>query len=171
MIGRVGFAVFGVWIVGLFFAGVLNPVATAESDRVRAVARVAFGAVLAVELLACAGLLSAGNANPVPAFRPSRTGWWALAVGAAIPVTLVLAVSARTAFQGRTRRAVLAIATLAACGLYICVPYAFEPVGQRLRGLARFGHDHHVLVVIALLLPGLVAATASASSGRSRASR
>jgi hypothetical protein len=161
----VGLLGLGAWLVGLACAGLLSIAASSEREVVATVARIVFAAGLTASLLATAAVFTAAGLNPVPQLQPTRSGWWAFVILAAIPVAAICAVSVRRAYRSRPQRTALAVGTAAALALFALVPLAFVPRGEQLRGFALDVHRHHVLVILALLVPGLIQ-LAGAAPGR-----
>lgn len=141
------------WILGGSVAAVLIEVARAESTRIAMAGKVAFAFWVSLLLLGVAVLFAWQN-TAVGKQVSSRSGWWVVAILGGLPVTALCAIGMLKAYRGR--RAWLLGGMLLATGLYVLFPLGYEPPGQRLHGVARLEHLHHVLDVIALSLPALV---------------
>ncbi len=150
------FYVLGCWMFGLAWIGLLSALAPSELPRVVAIARITLVVGVAVVLGATAVIVAAGNSTASGAaagfgtLRPTRTGLWAYSLGCAVPVTLLGLLAARRALA---RPILAAVAVLTAVAVLVASAAAFRPAGEKLDGLAATAHDHHVLVVVALVLP------------------
>ena len=113
--------------------------------------RVCFVLGVAVMLGATTVIVAASNGPPKSGSPdPSRDSIWIYCLGCAVPVTLLAFRFARSALVRPLLGAagtLLAILVLAAGG------EAFRAYGQPLDGLAAYAHDHHALVIAALLVP------------------
>jgi hypothetical protein len=142
------------WVIGGFPAAVLSEVVRSDSPRIARAGRIAFALLLWVDLLVAALVLSIGADAPTSPM--SRSLWWFTVIAAGIPLALVSGLAVRRGYTGG-HRAVLVVATLITAGLYVVFPLGFAPVTQqRLTGLARWEHDHHVLGLAILLIPALI---------------
>jgi hypothetical protein len=145
----------GCWVFGLAWIGLLSALAGAERPWVTHLARGIYTAGIAVILVVTVVIVAAANAVAISG--PSRSGIWTYALGSAIPVTLLGFVTMRRVFP---RPWVTGAATLPAIAFLVGSAAAFRPKGVRLDGLAETAHDHHALVVAALLtVIGLPSAT------------
>jgi hypothetical protein len=142
-----------IWIIGGFPVAVLSEVVRSESPRVARIGRIAFALVLWVDLLIAAVVLSIGA--DAPSSPMSRELWWVTVIAAGIPLALVSGYAVRRGYTG-SHRLVLAVASLVTAGLYVAFPLGFVPIGQKLTGLARWEHDHHLLGLAILLIPTLI---------------
>ena len=107
-----------------------------------------------VDLLVAAVMFSVGA--DAPTSHMTRGLWWFTVIVAGIPLALVSGLAVRRGYTGH--RLVLATATLITAALYLVFPLGFVPFKheQRLTGLARWEHDHHVLGLAILLIPTLI---------------
>lgn len=142
-----------IWIVGGFPAAVLSEVVRSDSPRTARVGRIAFAVLLWVDLLVAALVLSIGADAPTSPM--SRELWWVTVIAAGIPLALVSGFAVRRGYTG-SHRLVLVVATLITAGLYVVFPLGFAPIGQKLTGLARWEHEHHLLGLAILLIPTLI---------------
>ncbi len=140
------------WIVGGLPAVVLGEVVRAESPRVARTGRIAFALLLGFDLLLAAVVFSAGAG--LSAVNMTRGIWWVTIVLAGVPLALVSGLAVRRGYAGH--RLALLAATLTTAVLYVAFPLGFVAAGQRLTGLGRFEHNHHVLGVAILLIPTLI---------------
>ncbi|MGH3008940.1 MAG: hypothetical protein ACRDLM_05965 [Gaiellaceae bacterium] len=116
----------------------------------------------AVIVAASNGPPGAGSPNP------SRDSIWIYCLACAIPVTLLAFRFSRSALVRPVLGAVgtlLAILVLAAAG------EVFRALGQPLDGVAAYAHDHHALVIAALLVPLLLITLACLPLPRTERSR
>jgi hypothetical protein len=129
--------------------------------------RACFVLGVAAMLGATAVIVAASNGPPRSGSpNPSHASIWIYCLGCAIPVTLLAFRFSRSALASPALGAVgtlLAIVVLAASG------EAFRASGQPLDGLAAYAHDHHALVIAALLIPLVVVTLACLPLRRPRA--
>jgi hypothetical protein len=161
----------GGWMFGLAWNGILSALhdpgerwqpmvsgsrfegaeGTPQRPRTR---RACFVLGVAIMLGATAVIVAASNGPPRSGSpNPSRVSIWIYCLGCAVPVTLLAFRFARSALVHPVLGAVgtlLAVLVLAASG------EAFRAYGRPLDGLAATAHDHHALVVAALLVPLLL---------------
>jgi hypothetical protein len=142
----------GLWIAGGMPAGILGEVVQADSPRTRRAGRIAFAFLLGIDLLLAALVLAVGA--DAPTSHMTRGLWWFTIIVAGIPLALVSGLAVRRGYAGH--RLALAAATLTTAALYVVFPLAFIPVGQRLTGLGRWVHDHHLLGIAILFIPTLI---------------
>jgi len=128
--------------------------------------RACFVLGVAVVLGATAVFVAASNGPPGSGSpNPSRDQIWLYCLGSAVPVTLLAFYFARSALVHPVLGAVgtgVAILVLVAAG------EAFRAYGQPLDSLAATAHDHHALVVAALLVPLLLITLACLPLGTAR---
>jgi hypothetical protein len=142
----------GLWIAGGIPAGILGEVVQAESPRTRRAGRIAFAFLLGIDLLLAALVLAVGPSAPTS--HMTRSLWWFTIIVAGIPLALVSGLAVRRGYAGH--RLALAAATLTTAALYVAFPLAFIPATQRLTGLGRWVHDHHLLGIAILFIPTLI---------------
>lgn len=140
------------WIAGGAPAAILGEVVRAESPRVARAGRIAFALLLTVDLLVAAVFFSVGA--DAPTAHMTRSLWWVTIVLAGVPLPLVSGLAVRRGYAGH--RLALLVATLTTAILYLAFPLGFVPVNQRLTGLGRWEHEHHLLGVAILLIPSLI---------------
>jgi hypothetical protein len=163
------FYVLGCWLFGLAWIGLLSALASSELPWVVRIARATLVLGVAVVLGATAVIVAAGNSiggsgqGALASTHPTRTGLWFYSLGCAVPVTLLGLLAARRALA---RPILSALAALPAVAVLVASAAAFRPSGAKLDGLAATAHDHHALVVAALVLPVALVAAAVASPPR-----
>jgi len=143
--------VVGCWIFGLVWIAVLSALGWSDRGWAAAVRRGSF--VLGVAVMLGATVVIVAASNGFHAVNPSRTGVWFYCLGCAVPVTALAFLVARPAFS---RAYASAVGTLAALVLLAASAAAFREYGKPIDGFAATVHDHHALVVTALLVPPLV---------------
>lgn len=99
-------------------------------------------------------IVAASNGPPSKgSLNPSRESIWIYCLGCAVPVTLLAFRFSRSAL---VRPVLGAVGTLLAVLVLAAGGEAFRAHGQPLDGLAAYAHDHHALVIAALLVPLLL---------------
>jgi hypothetical protein len=156
------------WAVGGAFAAVASEVARAERPALVTLARLLFALALGVELLGSAAAFAAADSNAEVGYHGSHTRWLVYALGGGVPLTLLSGFLVRRGFAGLRQKVVLAVATLAAAGLYIAFPYAYAAPGVPLHGLALWAHRHHLLAAVVLVTPTALLLLMELSRGRLR---
>jgi hypothetical protein len=129
--------------------------------------RVCFVLGVAVMLGMTALIVEASNGPPRSGSpNPSRDSIWIYCLGCAVPVTLLAFRFSRSAL---VRPALGAVGTLLAVLVLAASGEAFRAYGRPLNGLAAYAHDHHALVIAALLVPLLLVTLACVPLRRPRA--
>jgi hypothetical protein len=141
----------GCWIFGLVWIAVLSALGWSDGGWAVALRRGSF--VLGVAVMLGATVVIVAASNGVDGLHPSRTGVWFYCLGCAVPVTVLAFLVARAAFS---RAFSSTVGTLAALVLLAVSAAAFREYGKPIDGFAAKAHDHHALVVMALLVPLLV---------------
>lgn len=173
----------GGWMFGLVWNGILSALRDPEerwqpmvsgsrfdgaegTPRRPRTRRACFVLGVAVMLGATTVIVAASNGPPrLGSPNPSRDSIWIYCLGCAVPVILLAFHFSRSALVHPTLGAV---GTLFAILVPVAAGEAFRAYGQPLDGLAATAHDHHALVVAALLVPLLLLTLACVPLRRAR---
>jgi len=136
---------------GLAWIAVLSALGWSDRAWVAVLRRGIFLVGVSVILGATTVIVAASNG--VDNFNPTRTGVWFYCLGCAIPVTVLAFLVARSAFN---RMLLGAVGTLAALVFLAAGGAAFREYGKPIDGFAMTAHDHHALVISALVFPLLL---------------
>jgi hypothetical protein len=129
--------------------------------------RACFVLGVAVMLGATVVIVAASNGPPrLGSPNPSRDSIWIYCLGCAVPITLL---AFRFSHSALVRPALGAVGTLLAVVVLAASGEAFRAYGRPLNGLAAYAHDHHALVIAAVLVPFLLVTLACLPLRRHRA--
>jgi hypothetical protein len=160
---------FGGWMFGLVWIGILSALRDPDERWQLRTRRACFVLGVAVMLGVTAVIVASSNGPPSSgSSNPSRESIWFYCLGCAVPVTLLAFYFSRSAL---VRPVVGAVGTLLAVLVLAAGGEAFRAHGQPLDGLAAKAHDHHTLVIAALLIPLLVITLACLPLPRTERSR
>jgi hypothetical protein len=140
--------VLGCWMFGLTWIAVLSGLGWSDGGWAAALRRGVFVLGVAVMLGATSVIVAASNG--ADGLNPSRAGMWFYCLACAVPVTVLAFLVARRSF-GRTFSST--VGTLGALTVLGASGAAFREYRKPIDGFAATAHNHHALVVAALVVP------------------